>query len=168
MYNFEFQLCRKFVFLDLKFRWASFQYHCCLCDFLWFFNRAFENIFFFICPPLLYYWHGHCHIILNVLCLIPRCCFLRTSPPNYLHQNVHVECWPYFCPLCTFRRKMGHVPVFWTKWLFLFQKYRGRLLVKVQGDQDHFYAKEMLISLSILKLRKNPWKWEGLRTIHFI
>ena len=97
-----------YVFLDLKFRWASFQNHCCLCDFLWFFDRAFENIFFFICPPLLYYWHGHCHIILNVLCLIPRCCFLRTSPPNYLHQNVHVECWPYFCPLCTFRRKMGH------------------------------------------------------------
>ena len=27
---------------------------------------------------------------------------------------------------------------------------------KVQGDQDHFYAKEMLISLSILKLHKNP------------
>ena len=26
----------------------------------------------------------------------------------------------------------------------------------IQGDQDHFYAKEMLISLSILKLHKNP------------
>ena len=38
----------------------------------------------------------------------------------------------------------------------------------VQGDQDHFYAKEMLISPSILKLHKNPWIWEGLRTIHFI
>ena len=91
-----------------------------------------------------YAGHGHSHIILNVLCLIPRCCFLRTSPPNYLHQNVHVECWPYFCPLCTFRRKMGHVPVFWTKWLFLFQKYRGRLLVKVQSLEyetvlTHFY-----------------------------
>ena len=26
----------------------------------------------------------------------------------------------------------------------------------VQGDQDHFFTKEMLISLSILKLQKNP------------
>ena len=26
----------------------------------------------------------------------------------------------------------------------------------IQGDQDHFYAKEMLISHSILKLHKNP------------
>ena len=39
---------------------------------------------------------------------------------------------------------------------------------KIQGDQDHFLPKEMLISLSILKLHKNPWIWEGLRTIHFI
>ena len=38
----------------------------------------------------------------------------------------------------------------------------------VQGDQDHFLCKEMLISPSILKLHKNPWIWEGLRTIHFI
>ena len=28
--------------------------------------------------------------------------------------------------------------------------------VPIQGDQDHFLAKEMLISLSILKLHKNP------------
>ena len=27
---------------------------------------------------------------------------------------------------------------------------------KVQGDQDHFFTKEMLISPSILKLHKNP------------
>ena len=27
---------------------------------------------------------------------------------------------------------------------------------KIQGDQDHFLCKEMLISLSILKLHKNP------------
>ena len=39
---------------------------------------------------------------------------------------------------------------------------------RVQGDQDHFFPKEMLISPSILKLHKNPWIWEGLRTIHFI
>ena len=38
----------------------------------------------------------------------------------------------------------------------------------VQGDQDHFFTKEMLISPSLLKLHKNPWIWEGLRTIHFI
>ena len=38
----------------------------------------------------------------------------------------------------------------------------------VQGDQDHFFPKEMLISPSILKLHKNPWIWEGLTTIHFI
>ena len=42
------------------------------------------------------------------------------------------------------------------------------LIPNVQGDQDHFLAKEMLISPSILKLHKNPWIWEGLRTIHFI
>ena len=42
-------------------------------------------------------------------------------------------------------------------------------IVKVlQGDQDYFYAKEMLISLSIFKSHKNPWIWEGLRIIHFI
>ena len=40
--------------------------------------------------------------------------------------------------------------------------------VKIQGDQDHFFTKEMLISPSILKLHKNPWIWEGLTTIHFI
>ena len=39
---------------------------------------------------------------------------------------------------------------------------------KVQGGQDHFFPKEMLISLLILKLHKNPWIWEGLRIIHFI
>ena len=38
----------------------------------------------------------------------------------------------------------------------------------LQGGQDHFFPKEMLISLSILKLHKYPWIWEGLRTIHFI
>ena len=38
----------------------------------------------------------------------------------------------------------------------------------IQGGQDHFFPKEMLISLSILKLHKNSWIWEGLRTIHFI
>ena len=38
----------------------------------------------------------------------------------------------------------------------------------LQGGQDHFLPKEMLISPSILKLHKNPWIWEGLRTIHFI
>ena len=38
----------------------------------------------------------------------------------------------------------------------------------LQGDQDHFFPKEMLISLSILKLHKNPRIWEGLTTIHFI
>ena len=27
---------------------------------------------------------------------------------------------------------------------------------KIQGGQDHFFPKEMLISLSILKLHKNP------------
>ena len=31
-----------------------------------------------------------------------------------------------------------------------------------------FFPKEMLISLSILKLHKNPWIWKVLRTIHFI
>ena len=41
-------------------------------------------------------------------------------------------------------------------------------LNSIQGVQDHFLRKEMLISLSILKLHKNPWIWEGLRTIHFI
>ena len=38
----------------------------------------------------------------------------------------------------------------------------------IQGGQDHFFPKEMLTTLSILKLHKNPWIWEGLRTIHFI
>ena len=38
----------------------------------------------------------------------------------------------------------------------------------LQGDQDHFLCKEMLITPLILKLHKNPWIWEGLRTIHFI
>ena len=38
----------------------------------------------------------------------------------------------------------------------------------VQGDQDHFLCKEMLISPSILKLHKIPCIWEGLTTIHFI
>ena len=27
---------------------------------------------------------------------------------------------------------------------------------EIQGDQDHFLSKEMLITLSILKLHKNP------------
>ena len=44
----------------------------------------------------------------------------------------------------------------------------GSLVKYVHGDQDHFLCKEMLISGSILKLHKNPWIWEGLRTIHFI
>ena len=43
-----------------------------------------------------------------------------------------------------------------------------RILLGIQGDQDHFFPKEMLISPSILKLHKNPWIWEGLTTIHFI
>ena len=29
-------------------------------------------------------------------------------------------------------------------------------LFRLQGDQDHFFTKEMLISPSILKLHKNP------------
>ena len=28
--------------------------------------------------------------------------------------------------------------------------------IQLQGDQDHFFPKEMPISLSILKLHKNP------------
>ena len=38
------------------------------------------------------------------------------------------------------------------KLLCKFKQYQ----IYVQGDQDHFYAKEMLISPSILKLHKNP------------
>ena len=34
--------------------------------------------------------------------------------------------------------------------------YRCAEQCTIQGDQDHFLAKEMLISLSILKLHKNP------------
>ena len=48
------------------------------------------------------------------------------------------------------------------------QEHRETCAHEIQGDQDHFLPKEMLISPSILKLHKNPRIWEGLRTIHFI
>ena len=59
---------------------------------------------------------------------------------------------------------------YFKKYFYLCKHLVKILLYKfhLQGDQDHFLSKEMLISPSILKLHKNPWIWEGLRTIHFI
>ena len=74
-----------------------------------------------------------------------------------------------FVSFCS--KSLQHMNSKWFLYLFslvLWGTQNHITLHIIQGDQDHFLPKEMLISLSILKLNKNPWIWEGLRTIHFI
>lgn len=79
-----------FIFLDLKFKRASFQYHSCLCSFLGFF----ENTFFFICPPFAFLTWALSHHPHRTEPNSTLLFFACTSPPNYLHQGVPADLGP--------------------------------------------------------------------------